>query len=115
MTASTNNEDIQLKVLLLYRKQDWPVELFLETLQYLVVSYDVDIVTDDFNMSPNEHISSLLAGYDQVVLEPTHIGGTILDHTYVKNSLALNYSLVVSVESVFFSDHEAVRISLISI
>jgi len=64
----------------------------------------------DFNIKPNKQLGQILSEYKQLVTEPTHIAGSILDHVYVKRSFQYHVSLVI--ESVFFTDHEAINIKI---
>ena len=106
------SENVDFKILLLYRKNDWPTRTFYETLRYHIIANEIDIVAGDFNLKPNEQLNYILEAYDQLVSEPTHIGGSIIDHVYVKSSFRWNYDVTVSIKTVFFSDHEAIRISI---
>ena len=63
-------------------------------------------------MKPNLELDTIYQSYDQCVLEPTHIGGSILDHVYIKRSVRSHYDVKVSLCRVFFSDHEAINIVL---
>ena len=101
---------LKIKILLLYRKKDFPVEQFLETLRYLTVSMNIDIVVGDFNLKPNAMLDQALDNYEQFVVEPTHLGGSILDHVYVQKSFLEHFNVFVNVKSLFFSDHEAIKI-----
>ena len=103
----------KFKVLMLYRKQDFPTAEFMECLQYFSIWMDVDIIVGDFNMPPNLRLEEVLSEYCQIVSHPTHLGGAILDHVYVKRTLYEIYNVVVKVKSIFFSDHEAIKVSLI--
>ena len=104
---------LKIMVLLLYRKQDLPVGEFLETLRYLTRTMNIDIVVGDFNVKPNTALSETLDNFKQLVHEATHIGGSILDHVYARNSLLEKFDLLVNVKSLFFSDHEAVHINIL--
>ena len=66
----------------------------------------------DFNLKPNDQLGSLLDEYSQLVTEPTHLTGSILDHVYVKKSFLSLYDVNVFVQSVFFTDHEAVSVRI---
>ncbi|XP_057292445.1 uncharacterized protein LOC130621150 [Hydractinia symbiolongicarpus] len=109
---NSHNLPLKIKILLLYKKKDMLVGQFLETLGYLSVSMNIDIVVGDFNLKPNALLEQTLNGYEQVVSEPTHLGGSILDHVYIKKSLLEQFLVYVSVKSLFFTDHEAITISL---
>ena len=62
----------------------------------------------DFNLSP---ISSPFAaamqglGYKQLINKPTHAFGNILDHLYTNDLISLHD---VTLQPVYFSDHDAV-------
>lgn len=103
---------LKIKILLLYRKKDFPVGEFLEALRYLTVSMNIDIVVGDFNQKPNLLLAEALDNYDQLVTEPTHLGGSILDHAYIQKSMLENFNVLVNVKNLFFTDHEAVIICL---
>jgi len=96
-------------VLLLYRKQDWTIVSFYETLQYLLTTFEVDFVMGDFNMKPNAELSTVLSSYKLLVTGPTQLCGSTLDHIYVKKSLFCNFKVDVTIKSVFFTDHELVQ------
>lgn len=106
------NPPLKIKILLLYRKKDFPVREFLEALRYLTLSMNIDIVAGDVNLKPNAMLDQTLNEYEQVVSEPTHLGWSILDHVYIKKLLLAQLIVLVDVKSLFFSDHEAVRISM---
>ena len=50
--------------------------------------------------------------YVQIVDKPTFISGSLLDHVYVRQ--AINANIHTSVISVYYSDHDAVRITLLN-
>ena len=80
---------------------------------YLVRIKNIHIILGDFNTNAQEqsiNLSRILHEYDQVVTEPTHIGGSILNHVCIKKSLTtLRYTTIV--KFVHFSDHDAVKFS----
>ena len=98
--------------MLLYRKHDCSQQTFYRQLKDLVDANDVDIIAGDFNLKPNAQLDSILSLFDQLVSEPTHLGGSILDHVYVKASFRIQCNVSVSIERIFFSDHESVRINI---
>ena len=101
-------DSMDLKILLLYRKSDWEIRTFYELIHYLSTANDIDFIMGDFNLKPNEQLDQTLSEYKQLVTEPTQIAGSILDHVYVKRSFQYHVSLFI--ESVFFTDHEAVNV-----
>ena len=65
----------KFKILLIYRKKDFPVRQFLECLGYISMNMDIDIVVGDFNMKPGGILEQTLPDFVQLVVEPTHLGG----------------------------------------
>ena len=107
------NNQCSLKVLICYRKKDWSANQFYDLIQYLTISYNPTFILGDFNVKPNEELSLRLGDYIQAVSGPTHIGGSTLDHVYINNNFINNGSCVnVDVNSIFFSDHEMIRIRI---
>ena len=72
------------------------------------ISHEPDLILGDFNMKPTEQF---LEHYQQQVRDATHIAGSILDHVYLGAKLQ-NINSYTSVNSVFFSDHEMIRVSI---
>ena len=105
-------DSMDLKILLLYRKSDWKIRTFYELIHYLSTANDIDFIMGDFNLKPNEQLDQVLSEYKQLVTESTHIGGSILDHIYVKKSFLSKYNVCMFIESVFFTDHEAVSVRI---
>jgi len=106
-----NVDNINIRILLLYKKQDMTLHSFIEMFVYFVNAYSIDIITGDFNLKPNEEIDSVLNLYQQMVQEASHLDGSILDHVYIKNFLEM-FHVTVSIKSIFFSDHECIKILL---
>ena len=80
-------------------------------MRYLTCAYDIDLIVGDFNLQPSESLSNVLNLYDQLIEKPTFISsGSILDQVYVKKSLLSKYLIKTDVESVFFSQHDSVKI-----
>jgi len=108
-TDEVSKSNKVFSVLLLYRKQDWTIVSFYETLQYLLTTFEVDFVMGDFNMKPNAELSTVLSSYKLLVTGPTQLCGSTLDHIYVKKSLFCNFKVDVTIKSVFFTDYELVQ------
>ena len=73
------------------------------------------MIIGDFNFCYLEHSSNLTGKYlaqhdfQQLVNEPTHIEGNILDHAYVHDKRKINeYSMVL--HSKYYSDHKGIGI-----
>ena len=97
-------------ILLLYRKKDLPIKQYLECLSYLVESRKIHVIVGDFNLKPNVELRNILQQYEQLVVEPTHISGSLLDHAYIRQDVLDLFYVEVTVKTLFFSDHDAVRI-----
>ena len=48
----------------------------------------------------------------QMVNKPTHISRSLIDHVYIKKALMEEFFTNVTVENIYFSDHDAVRITI---
>lgn len=107
-----NHDFVSLKILLLYKRNDWCTRSFYELLSYLSIAHDIDFIMGDFNIKPNEDLKGVLTGYVQKVDKPTHLAGGIIDHVYVKESVFDNLNIYVDVVNVFFRDHELIRVSV---
>ena len=57
-------------------------------------------------------LQRVLSNYTQVVKEPTHLSGSLLDHVYVKNSILQEYCVSTSMINLYFSDHDAVQLTI---
>ena len=102
---------LELTIMLLYRKNNTLIPQFYDLLRYLTSTHDIDLIVGDFNIQPNENLRNVLNLYDQLIERPTFISGSILDHVYVKQSMFSNYRIEAKVESVFFSQHDSVKIT----
>ena len=111
LIVKVNNADYTFKILVCYRKNDWPTQHFYRFLRYLKIAFKLHLILGDFNLKPNEELSNVLSDYGQVVRQPTHIAGATLDHVYVSD-LYRKHSFVVCVNNVFFSGHEMVKINI---
>ena len=104
-------------ILLLYRKISQPLETFFDYLQYFLEANTVHFVVGDFNidaLTGNPRLQTILSSYTQVVNEPTHQSGSLLDHIYVKNTIFEKFSISTSTINIYFSDHDAVRLKVTS-
>ena len=87
---------------------------FSQMLQYLVATYSIDIIAGDFSY----HISKVLENklldiftdHVQMVNKSTHIFDSLIDHVYIKKSLIEEFLPNSTVESISFSNQDAVRI-----
>ena len=76
----------------------------------------VDIILGDFNINvlgkPVATLSSALTNFIQIVKEPTHLSGSLIDHGYIHQNLLGNVNAEVRNFDVYFSDHDVIQISV---
>ena len=104
-------ETFDLIVMLLYRKNGTPVSQFYNVLEFFTKTYDIDLIVGDFNVQPNETLTNVLHLYDQLIDTATYISGSILDQVCIKRILTSKFTIKAVVESVFFSQHDSVKIT----
>ena len=46
-----------------------------------------------------------------MVNKPTHISRSLIDHLHVKKSLIAEFCTIATVANIYFSDHDAVKIT----
>ena len=61
---------------------------------------------------PVATLSSALTNFIQIVKEPTHLSGSLIDHVYIHQDLFRNVNAEVKNFDVYFSEHDAIQISL---
>ena len=103
-------------MLLLYKKSTTTWQEFSYLVRHIgsITDGSLDIVLGDINadaFKENNHLKSLFESYTLIVNDPTHLSGSLLDHVYVKNSFLDSVTDVhCIVKSIFFSDHEVVKL-----
>ena len=105
----TSNQ-LKFNILLLYRKQEMELNSFFDVLSYFVTAYDISIIIGDFNLNPDRMSNQILQSYQQMVDQPTHLSGSTLDQCFIKKVFLESHNISVIVKSVFFSDHECVKL-----
>ena len=115
VTYDTNNVQgpQNLSFLLLYRKNG------SSGIDYLLRAHSIDIILGDLNINffstiDMQPLTNLMESfkYVQIVDKPTFISGSLLDHVYVRQ--AINANIHSSVIGAYYSDHDAVRITLLN-
>lgn len=104
-------------MLVLYRKNSLNISQYVQDLRNILNSYPIDIIIGDFNMNylndnTIQPLKSLMNSllYSQIVQSPTFVSaGSILDQIYIKPTFDI---LQNSIVSVYYSDHDAVKISI---
>ena len=119
VTCDTNNVRQQtLSFLLLYRKNGTSILDFVSAIDYLLRAHSIDVILGDLNVNffstiDMQPLTDLMESFNyvQIVDKPTFISGSLLDHVYVRQAINANiHSSVISV----YSDHDAVRITLLN-
>ena len=112
-----NVEQQNISFLLVYQKNSSKILQFVNSLDYLLRAHTIDIILGDlninyFNGKDVEPLASLMASfsYVQIVKKPTFMSGSLLDHVYIKQPIEPN--IHCSVISVYYSDHDAIRITI---
>ena len=71
----------------------------------------VDFNYDLLKVTENEPLD-ISADHFQMVNKPTHIYGSVIDHIYIKKTLMEEFSINVTVENIYFSGHDPLRIAI---
>ena len=104
-------------ILVLYRKNTTNITHYVQDLGNILNSYAIDMILGDFNINylnddTIQPLKSLMDAleYSQIVQSPTFVSaGSTLDHVYVKPTFNVVHNSIVSV---YYSDHDAVKISI---
>ena len=87
---------------------------FSELMQYLLAAHSIDIIAGDLNYDLLKVIENKLldifTDHVQMVNKTTHISGSLIDHVYIKRTLMEEFFTIATVENIYFSDHDALRI-----
>ena len=106
-----------IRVLVVYRKNNTCLSAFYRRITDVLQSDTIHVVLGDFNMNAQDHdqIDTLLQifqNYQQLVKDPTHLGGATLDHVYIRKNYLETFNVDYFVKSIYFSDHDAVQFKL---
>lgn len=114
-----DNKEVRQNIsfLFIYHKNCLKIQEFVNGLNYLLRAHTVDILLRDFNINyfnskDREPLTLLMESlhYVQIVKGPTFISGSLLDHVYIRHTHQSRiHSTVVSV---YYSDHDAIRITI---
>ena len=104
-----------IDLIVIYRSRNGSHEHLTAILDTLIKREKPILILGDFNFCFLEHSSNLTRtflyqnNFQQLVKEPTHIEGNLLDHAYVLDSREVNkYTAVV--HSKYYTDHRGVGI-----
>ena len=62
-----------------------------------------------FLVSKNK-LLDVFTDHIEMVNKPTHISGSLIDHVFIKKDLMEEFFTNATVQNIYFSDHDAVRI-----
>ena len=85
-------------------------------LEYLLATNSIDAIAGDFNfdilkVSENK-LSDIFTHHVQTVNKQTRISGILIEHGYIKKILMEEFFTNATVENIYFSDHDTVRIEI---
>ena len=88
---------------------------FSNKLRYLIMSTKPNIVLDDFNFNYQKYLPIVQLmqcfKFEQLVGQPTHIRGGLIDQVYVSKGFSVFSHLRAQVLSVYYSDHDAIEVT----
>ena len=91
------------------------MEEFFKMLQYLQAINPIDIIAGnlisyDLLKVSEDTFLDIFTDHVEIINKPTHISGSLIDDVYIKKTLMEKFFTNESVENIYFSDHDAVRI-----
>ncbi|XP_015764268.1 PREDICTED: ATP-dependent DNA helicase PIF1-like [Acropora digitifera] len=116
-TIINNTTLLSYTILVLYRKNSSNISQYVQDLRNILNSHAIDMILGDININylnddTIQPVKSLMDSleYSQIVQSPTFVSaGSTLDHVYVKPTFDIVQNSIVSV---YYSDHDAVKISI---
>ena len=115
--AKHSHENID--VIGIYRSQIGNCSKLIQDLKQLIDERRVTIIIGDFNICYRENTLNKIPqglkqlGFKQLVHEPTHIQGRIIDHAYLLDPSGKNYH-VHERYSPYFTDHDGICVSIMN-
>ena len=117
LLITTVKSNVEIIILLLYRNNNTPVQNFFLALREILSSYTVHIILGDFNinfLNPRQSsgLTQLMESFNfrQTVSEPTFLPEGSLQ-VYINLSYISPSRTCTLVKSVYYSDHDAVKLS----
>ena len=81
-------------------------------MQWVIATHDPNVILGDFNEDFFKAgvVSNFLTQFKftQIVTQPTHIRGSLLDHIYLKDDLKNSHLFSTLVKAAHYSDHDPV-------
>ena len=104
----------------MYRKNSLKLDDFIYTINHFLsqIENNIQLILGDFNYnafkedSSREKLSEVLTDYNQIVDQPTHISGSLIDHVYIKKAFQNQIDMHSIVKNIHFSDHDAVKLCM---
>ena len=89
---------------------------FCDWVGEFVKTRHVDMILGDFNTNvlgkPVTKLPSALTNFFQIIKEPKHLSGFLKDHIYKNQDFLGSVNVKVKNFDVYFSDHNAIQISI---
>ena len=109
-----------INILLVYRKNSLKVDDFIYMINHFLSQTDnnIHIILGDFNYNAftqfanRQKLLAVLTNYRQIIDQPTHISGSLIDHVYIKKTFQNQTDIHSIVKNIYFSDHDAVKLRL---
>ena len=111
-------ESNEYDVICVYRSSDSNPEnqqTFASVLMSMVNVQKITFILGDFNLNSSGNESSVLSkvmldfGFSQLVKEPTHNQGGIIDHCYLSNNILPN-DVKLTQKPVYYTDHDILEV-----
>ena len=106
-----------LNIVVIYRSQNGNLNKLKQNLEAVTRKDKPELILGDFNfdfpISPSNPTKLYLQdqGYTQLIHEPTHIEGNILDHAYCRDVKKIN-QYITELHSKYFTDHKGIAIMI---
>ena len=112
----TKLSSIQVDVITVYRSQNCPYDLLNAGIKKLITNDKPTLIIGDFNFCYKEQATPtkkylLENNLVQLIKEPTHIGGHILDQAYLKDDMK-SIESCIEIDSKYYSDHRGLSVTL---
>ena len=104
-----------LNIVVIYRSQNGNLDKLKQNLEAITAKDKPELILGDFNFdyptSPSNPTKLYLQdqGYTQLINEPTHIEGNILDHAYCRDNKK-TIQFITELHSKYFTDHKGLAI-----
>ena len=105
----------QLNLFVLYRSQGADQKILIDTIQELMTDDKPTLIIGDFNLSFSDGKKNSTLQYfhqnsfQQLVQEPTHLEGNIIDQALIKDDAKIN-SYKATLHTMYFTDHRAIAV-----